>query len=686
MAAPVPIEQADQATLDADALDRLCIDTIRVLSMDAVQKARSGHPGLPMAMAPAAHVLFTRFLRHDPAHPDWPDRDRFVLSAGHGSMLLYSILHLNGYELSLAELERFRQWGSRTPGHPERIVGHASTPGVETTTGPLGQGFANGVGMAMAERFLRERFGAEVMDHRVFGICSDGDLMEGVSAEAASLAGHLGLGRIVYLYDDNHITIDGDTSLSFDTEDVEARFRAYGWHTTDVADANDLTALDSAIASAIAETDRPSLIRVRSIIGYPAPNKQGTPTAHGAPLGEDEVRATKVALGWDPDSQFAVPAPVREAFALARTRGERAYSEWSARLRQWSEAEPELAREWSRAWQGQPEPGLSAALPSFDPETTPMLATRGAGGKAMAALPPYLPTMVGGSADLVESTKTHLPHGGSFTRDAAGSNVHWGIREHAMGAAVNGLALHGGIVKPFGSTFLVFSDYMRPAIRLSALMRLPVVWIFTHDSVGVGEDGPTHQPVEHCAALRAIPGLTVIRPADANETVAAWRVALEEVNGPVCLLLTRQNVPVLAPELVSDGVARGGYVLQDPATVPLDVVLIATGSEVSLALQASELLVADGVGARVVSMPSWELFDAQDDGYRTAVLPAGVPVVSLEAGVAQGWTRFADTAIAIDRFGASAPGPEVLSHLGMTPELVAAACREAMETRCTSAR
>jgi transketolase len=634
-----------------------------------------------MAMAPVAHLLFTRFLRHDPAHPDWPDRDRFVLSAGHGSMLLYSILHLAGYDLPLGELERFRQWGSRTPGHPERILGHLSTPGVETTTGPLGQGFANGVGMAMAERFLRERFGSEVMDHRVFAICSDGDLMEGVSAEAASLAGHLGLGRLIYLYDDNRITIDGDTSLSFDTEDVEARFRAYGWHTTAVSDANDLPALESAIASAVAELERPSLIRVRSIIGYPAPNKQGTPSAHGTPLGEDEVRATKEALGWDPDARFVVPEQVREAFAAARTRGGREHRDWRERFARWAASEPELAGEWSRAWAGEHEPGLAAALPSFDPESTPKLATRAAGGRAMAALAAYVPTMVGGSADLAESTKADLPNGGSFSRAGAGANVHWGVREHAMGAAVNGLALHGGIVKPFGSTFLVFSDYMRPAIRLSALMALPVVWIFTHDSVAVGEDGPTHQPVEHYAALRAIPGLTVIRPADANETAAAWRVAIEELDGPVCLLLTRQDVPVLTPDLAAAGVANGGYVARDTSERQPDVVLVATGSEVSTALRASELLAAEGVAARVVSMPSWELFEAQGEDHRLAVLPPGIPTVSLEAGVSQGWARFADTSVSIERFGASAPGAEVLRRLGITPEAVAAVAQRAARER-----
>jgi transketolase len=648
------------------ALERLCVDTIRVLSMDAVQKARSGHPGLPMAMAPVAYVLYTRFLRHDPSDPRWPDRDRFVLSAGHGSMLVYSVLHLAGYDLPLTEIERFRQWGSRTPGHPE----HGLTPGIETTTGPLGQGFGNAVGMALAERFLHERYGREVMDHRVFALCSDGDLMEGVTAEAASLAGHLGLGRLVCVYDDNGITIDGDTSLSFAGEDVAARFRAYGWHTCTVEDANDLDALSASIEAAMLEEAKPSLIRVRSVIAYPAPNKQGTSAAHGSPLGESEVRATKVALGWDPDAEFLVPDPVRGVFAAARQRGEHAHRRWRERFERWSGANPGLAAEWARAWEGRCELGLADALPRFDPADRAKVATRAAGAEAMAAAARYVPTMVGGSADLVESTKTTLPGRGSFSRAGAGANVHWGIREHAMGAAVNGLALHGGIVKPYGSTFLVFSDYMRPALRLSALMGLPVVWVFTHDSIAVGEDGPTHQPVEHYAALRAIPGLTVIRPADANETAQAWRVAIESIDGPVCLLLTRQDVPVLEPASVPDGVARGGYVLRGCAD-RLDVVLVATGSEVSVALDAQGLLAERDIGARVVSMPSWELFVEQPESYRRAVLPRHVPAVSVEAGVAQGWSRFVDASVAVDRFGASAPGGEVMHRLGITPERVA---------------
>jgi len=624
-----------------------------------------------MGMAPVAYVLYTRFLRHDPGAPEWPDRDRFVLSAGHGSMLLYSVLHLAGYEVPLSEIKRFRQWGSRTPGHPE----HGLTPGVETTTGPLGQGFANAVGMALAERFLRERFGPEVMDHRVFALCSDGDLMEGVTGEAASLAGHLGLGRLVYLYDDNGITIDGETSLSFATEDVEARFRAYGWHTTSVDDANDLVAVSAAIEEAILEDNRPSLIRVRSIIGYPAPNKQGTAAAHGAPLGEEEVRATKAALGWDPDAAFVVPESVRRVFATSRDRGRLAHRLWSERFERWSRANRELAAEWARAWGGEYEPGLATAIPAFHPAEVAKLATRAAGAQVMAAAAPFLPTMIGGSADLVESTKTTLPERGSFSRNRAGANVHWGVREHAMGAAVNGLALHGGIVKPYGSTFLVFSDYMRPAIRLSALMGLAVVWVFTHDSVAVGEDGPTHQPVEHYAALRAIPGLTVIRPADANETAEAWRVAIERKQGPVCLLLTRQDLPVLGPEAVRDGVARGGYVLRDSPD-RLDVVLVASGSEVSVALEARDQLAHEGAGARVVSMPSWELFEDEDERYRRGVLPLGVPALSVEAGVRQGWSRFVDASVSIDRFGASAPGAEVIEYLGISPSAVAGAARQ----------
>ena len=674
--APAPLAPA------GERLDQLCVDTIRTFTMDAVERANSGHPGMPMAMAPVAYLLYTRYLRHNPSDPAWPDRDRFVLSAGHGSMLLYSVLHLCGYDLSLDEIKRFRQWGSLTPGHPERILGGHETPGVETTTGPLGQGFANGVGMAMAERFLRERYGAEVVDHRVFAICSDGDLMEGVASEAASLAGHLGLGRIVYVYDDNHISIDGDTALSFNTEDVDARFRSYGWHVDAVEDANDLASLARALEAGIAEEERPSLIRVRSTIAWPAPNARGTAAAHGAPLGEDEVRATKEALGWAPDREFHVPAAVYQAFRACVARGHELQRDWQRRLARWRAQDPTRAAEWESAWQGRPAEGLAEALPSFDPAEAGALATRAAGSAVMQAFAPYVPTMLGGSADLAESTKTEFKGEPSFGRERAGRNVHFGVREHAMGAVVNGMALHGGIVKPYGSTFLIFSDYMRPAIRLSALMRLPVVWVFSHDSVGLGEDGPTHQPVEHYATLRAIPGLTVIRPADAAETAEAWRVALEDCDGPVCLLLTRQAVPVLdrPPLAAASGLARGAYVISDARGRP-DAVIAATGSEVALALEAQQELSSAGIDARVVSMPSWELLDAQPDGYSRSLFPPGVPVVAVEAGVALGWERFAERTVAVDRFGASAPGTEVLRRLGLTSGAVTTAVRAVVARR-----
>jgi len=636
--------------------------------MDAVQRANSGHPGMPMGMAPVAYLLFAETMRHNPRDPRWPDRDRFVLSAGHGSMLLYAALHLAGYDLALEDLEQFRQWGSRTPGHPELH----DTPGVETTTGPLGQGFANAVGMALAERFLRERYGAEVMDHRVFGICSDGDLMEGVSAEAASLAGHLGLGRLTFLYDDNHISIDGDTSLTFDTEDVEGRFRAYGWHVQAVEDANDLDALRAALAAASADEERPSLIRVRSTIAYGAPTKAGTAGSHGAPLGEDEVRATKEALGWDPDAHFAVPDEVYERCAAAE-RGAELQAAWEERLARWRAADPARAAEWDAAWAGRPLPGLAQALPSFAGKDA--LATRAASGATLQAIAPFLPTMVGGSADLNESVKTGLEDEDAYGRARASRNVFWGIREHAMGAAVNGLALHGGIVKPYGATFLQFADYMRPAIRLSALMGLGVLWVFSHDSVALGEDGPTHQPVEHLAALRAIPGLTVIRPSDAEETAVAWRIAVEQLEGPVCLILSRQSLPVLDRATLgpAEGLARGAYVLAEQEGAAATVV--ATGSEVALALAARELLAGEGVAVRVVAMPSWELFAAQDAAYRATVLPPEQPKVSVEAGISLGWERWVDRCVAIERFGASAPGEVVMRELGMTPEAVADAVR-----------
>jgi transketolase len=671
------VSVAPGATPDA-RVDQLCVDTIRTLAMDGVQRAGSGHPGMPMAMAPVAYLLYARYLSHNPADPDWADRDRFVLSAGHGSMLLYAALHLSGYELPLSELERFRQWGSLTPGHPERDRVHV-TPGVETTTGPLGQGFATGVGMAMAERFMRERYGEDVVDHRVFAICSDGDLMEGLSAEAASLAGHLGLGRLVYLYDDNRITIDGPTSLAFDSEDVGARFAAYGWHVSAVEDANDLDSLAEAIEEAVAETDRPSLISVRSVIGWPAPTKQNTSAAHGQALGEEEVRATKEALGWDPEAEFHVPSEVYERFAVSAREGAERQARWEAGLARWRRREPGLAKEWDQARAGRPARPIADVLPNFEAGGDPV-ATRAVGGQVMAAVSDLVPTMVGGAADLVESTKTEFPDELSFTRKRAGRNVHWGVREHAMGAAVNGMALHGGIVKPYGATFLIFSDYMRPAIRLSCLMDLPVVWVFTHDSIAVGEDGPTHQPIEQLAALRAIPGLTVIRPADAAETVEAWRVIIEEIDGPACLVLTRQAVPRLdrSAGAPASELGRGAYTVARPAGERPDAIIVASGSEVALAVAARATLSEEGIDVGVVSMPSWELFENQSAAYREQTLPRDIPTVSVEAGLTLGWSRWAQSSVGIERFGASAPGPEAMRRLGFTVDSVSDAVRGAL--------
>jgi transketolase len=660
----------DTKRMSVSDIDQLCIDTIRTLSMDAVQKANSGHPGLPMGMAPAAYVLYAKVLDHDPADPDWPDRDRFVLSAGHGSMLLYSVLHLSGYALSLDEIKRFRQWGSLTPGHPERDRVHV-TPGVEVTTGPLGQGFANGVGMAMAERFLRERYGADVQDHHIYAIVSDGDLMEGIASEAASLAGHLGLGRLVYLYDDNDISLDGPTELSFETEDVEKRFEAYGWDVRSVHDANDVVALESAIKAGCSETERPTLIRVKSVIGYPAPHKQGTSKAHGAALGEDEVRATKEVMGWDPDKHFYVPDGVYEAFgAHPNTHGD-----WNERFASWRDADGDRAKEWDCAWSGRPLPGVREALSNIDWEKD-KLATRSAGQKAMAAFSDFVPTMVGGAADLSESTKTEFPGGHEvrYTRAKAERNVFFGVREHGMGGVVNGMAAHGGIVRAYGSTFMQFSDYMRGAIRLSALTGLQDAWVYTHDSVALGEDGPTHQPVEHLAALRAIPELVVLRPGDANETAYAWRVILEDLEGPACLVLSRQDLPVQA-NASDEGVSRGAYVIRE-AGADERATIVATGSEVWVAIAAAEQLESEGIGTRVVSMPSWELFDQQDDDYREQVLPPALPSVSIEAGISMGWSKYVDASVSIERFGASAPGPEVLEKLGITPEAAAAKVRE----------
>ncbi len=661
------------------AVDRLCIDTIRTLAMDAVQKANSGHPGTPMALAPAAYVLWTQFLRHNPRNPGWPDRDRFILSAGHASMLLYSLLHLTGYDVTLEELQRFRQWGSRTRGHPE----HGVTPGVETTTGPLGQGFGNGVGMAIVERMLAARFnrpGDTIVDHYTYAICSDGDLMEGVSHEAASLAGHLRLGKLIYLYDDNHITIEGDTALT-SSEDVDQRFQGYGWHTQFVSDANDLNAIAAAIRRAHAETRRPSLIRLRSHIAYPAPHAQDTKEAHGAPLGDEEVRITKELMGWDPETLFHIPEAARRRFRRAVERGGAWEQEWRRRFAAWAAEFPELAQEWEDALGGGLPSGWKDALPCWSAGDKE-LATREASGKVINVLAPLIPHLVGGSCDLAPSTNTLIKTSGYFDAEhLAGRNLAFGVREHGAGAVLNGMALHKGVIA-YAATFLVFSDYMRPAIRLAALNGLPVIYVFTHDSVFLGEDGPTHQPIEHYATLRAMPQLTFIRPADANETVWAWAAALENRRGPTALALTRQKLPVLpgSAERAKEGVRRGAYVLADSESEIPDVILIATGSEVQHCVEARTILAEEGIRARVVSMPSWELFDMQPLSYQDAVLPREVQArLAVEAGVAQGWDRYvgpAGTTISLSHYGASAPYTVLLKEFGFTAPSVAARARD----------
>ncbi|MHB1468118.1 MAG: transketolase [Solirubrobacteraceae bacterium] len=670
-------------------VERRSIDTIRALAMDAVEKANAGHPGTAMALAPLGYTLFERELRLNPGDPQWPDRDRFVLSSGHACVLQYALLHLTGYDLSLEDLKQFRQWGSRTPGHPER--GH--TPGIEITTGPLGQGIGNAVGMALAERFLAERFnrpGLEIVDHRTYAICSDGDLMEGVCQEAASIAGHFGLGKLTVCYDDNHITIDGSTTISFDGEDHLARFAANGWHVQSLDDVEDLAELAVAFEAAREEPERPSFIAVRSHIAYPAPSATDTAKAHGSALGEDEVRATKEVMGMDPDMTFDVPAEVYEHMSL-REKGATLQRRWQERFEQWRQALPEMAGDWDRAWAGRLRDGWEQSLPRFEPGEE--LATRSAGQKAMAAFSEFAPTMIGGAADLVESTKTVFDGAGEFSRVHAGRNVPFGIREHGMGAIVNGAAAHGGIVKPYGSTFLIFSDYMRASVRLSALMRLPVAWVWTHDSVGLGEDGPTHQPIEHCATLRAIPHLWVIRPADANETSWAWRAALERDDGPVALLLSRQSLPVLEEiaATFADGVpgpARGGYVLWDSRASDgagsdgaasqageLELILISTGGELAPTLAAGRQLAERGTATRVVSMPCVELFEDQPEEYRHSVIPPEVRArLAVEAAASMSWWKWVGDGgdvLGIDRFGASAPGTRVLEELGFTPESIA---------------
>ncbi|GAB6936172.1 MAG: transketolase [Bacillota bacterium] len=662
------------------SIEQLAVTTLRTLSIDAIEQAKSGHPGMPMGAAPMAYVLWTKFLRHNPANPKWFDRDRFVLSAGHGSMLLYSLLHLCGYDLPLEELKNFRQWGSRTPGHPE--YGH--TPGVEATTGPLGQGIAMAVGMAMAERHLAARFnrdGHAIIDHYTYVICGDGDLMEGVAAEAASLAGHLKLGKLIVLYDSNDISLDGETALAF-TEDVRRRFEAYGWQVLRVDDGNDLEAIARAIEAARAETTRPSLIEVKTVIGYGSPNKGGKAAAHGAPLGPDEVKRVKEFYGWPQEPAFYIPDEVRAHFAEVKERGQALEAEWNARLAAYEAAYPELAAELKRVMAGELPADWDADLPSYKPGD--QLATRAASGQTLNAVAKRMPELIGGSADLASSNQTTLKGYPVFSADDyAGRNIWFGVREFAMAAALNGMALHGGL-KVYGGTFLVFSDYLRPAIRLSALMKQPVVYVLTHDSIAVGEDGPTHQPIEHIPSLRLIPDLTVIRPADANETVAAWRYALAHARGPVALVLSRQNLPVLpgTAERAADGVRRGAYVLADAESGTPDAILIATGSEVSLALEAKERLAAEGVAVRVVSMPSWELFEAQPEEYRRAVLPPEVTArVAVEAAHPMGWERYVGpqgAVIGIDRFGASAPGARVMQAFGFTADNVVATVKRVL--------
>ncbi len=655
----------------ATDLDQLSIDTIRTLSIDAVQKANSGHPGAPMGAAPMAYVLWTRFLRHAPTHPDWPDRDRFVLSAGHASMLLYSLLHLTGYAVSLEDLESFRQWGSITPGHPE----YGLTPGVEATTGPLGQGFANAVGMAIAERRLAAEFNQPdhtIVDHRTYVIASDGDMQEGITSEAASLAAHLRLGKLIVLYDDNHIQLDGPTSMAW-SEDVPKRFEAYGWHTQRVEDGNDLIAIEGAIDAARA-TDRPSLIAVRTHIGYGSPNKHDSQKAHGAPLGPDEVRLTKEAYGWDPAKSFYVPDAARDHFRETIRAGDGLVAEWEARFDAYREFDPGAAAQFTRrvTRAGLPD-GWDTDLKTY--ETGTEIATRNASQDAIQALAARLPGLFGGAADLSESNLTDIKGAANFGAEEAGRNLRFGVREHAMGGITNGIAYHAGFL-PYCATFLTFSDYMRGSVRLASLSGLHLVYVWTHDSVGLGEDGPTHQPVEHYAALRAIPNLWFVRPGDANETSAAWALAADRTDGPVALALTRQKLPTLAgtERFAREGVARGGYILREASSGTPELIMIGTGSELQLAFAAAEALEGEGIPTRVVSLPCWEVFDLQDEAYQEQVLPRSVRArVSVEVGVSLGWERWVGdegAIIGLDHFGASAPAGTIFEKFGFTAERV----------------
>jgi transketolase len=660
-------------------LDQIAVNTIRFLAVDMVEKANSGHPGAPMGQAEMSYVLWTRCLKHNPKNPDWPNRDRFVLSCGHASALIYSLLHLSGYDLTLDDIKSFRQFGSRTPGHPE----HGLTPGVETTTGPLGQGISNAVGMAVAERMLASRFNREefpVFDYRTWVFASDGDLMEGVASEACSLAGHLGLGKLNVLFDDNRISIDGSTDLAF-TEDVETRFRAYGWHVVSVEDGHDPVAIDRALKVAAAESRRPSLMRVRTHIGFGSPNKQDTAGVHGSPLGHEEIDLTKKRLGWPQDPPFHIPDEAREAFAHVAEDGAVAEKEWTDLVARWSSAYPDLASELERRLSGKLPDSWTRALPSFA-ASDGTLATRKASGKVLNATADVIPELTGGSADLAPSNNTWIGDEPAFARSTPGGrNFHFGVREHAMGALMNGLALTRGFI-PYGGTFLVFSDYMRPAIRLAALAELGTIYVFTHDSIFLGEDGPTHQPVSQLASLRSLPGLVVIRPADANETASAWRVAIERRHGPTALVLTRQGLPVLDQARIAghEGVERGGYVLSEAESGEPRLLLIATGSEVALALDAQCELNGLGIEARVVSLPSWELFADQDEEYRESVMPAAITArVAIEAGSPFGWERWVGSdgaIIGIERFGMSAPARDLYAPYGLTVENIVGTAKD----------
>lgn len=668
---------------EQESIELQCINAIRTLSIDMIQRANSGHPGLPLGAAPMAYVLWQRHLRHDPTNPTWPDRDRFVLSAGHGSAILYSLLHLTGHDLSIEDLRAFRQWGSRTPGHPELHV----TPGVEATTGPLGQGTANAVGMAIAERALAHQFnrpGHTIVDHFTYALVSDGDLMEGISAEAASLAGHLKLGKLIYLYDANDVSLDGPTSLAFSTENVAERYEAYGWQTLTVENGNkDIQGIDAAIAKAKADTARPSIIIIKTTIGYGSPNKQGTSACHGSPLGAEEVALTKRALGCDPDQTFVVPDCVLKHFREGAERGHRERETWTRRVQAYEREHPTLATTWRLAQAGELPADWDGAMPSFAAGAGE--ATRQSSGKVLNAIAQRVPFFMGGDADLSTSTQTSIKGERSFEgQEGSGRNLHFGVREHAMAAIANGIAYHGGL-RPFVSTFFAFVDYMRPPMRLAAMSKLPVIYVFTHDSAAVGEDGPTHQPVEQLASLRAMPGLTTIRPADANETVEAWRSAMQRRDGPTVLVLSRQKLPTLdrvkfAP---ASGVGRGAYVISEAKSGPPDAIVMATGSEVHVALEAQEDLDRMGIRVRVVSMPSWEEFRRQPAEYRESVLPAAIGArVSIEAGVGMGWSAWVGDSgivIGIDRFGASAPGELVLDRLGINRSRV-------IEAVCTLVR